>query len=46
MRLRIVQFSEEMTAQTFKTLIQYVLTILPSPIRMVQTNNDTTFTHS
>jgi transposase InsO family protein len=44
-RVRLVQFSEELTAQTSAAFAQYVLTTFPFPVRCVQTDNDPTFTH-
>jgi transposase InsO family protein len=44
-RLRIIQFSEELAIHHSKTFIQYVLTTFPFPIRTVQTDNDSIFTH-
>ncbi len=44
-RLRLIQFHEEMATYTAKAFIQYVLSTFPFPVRMVQTDNDSIFTH-
>lgn len=44
-RLRIIQLSEEMTIHTSKAFIQYALASFPFPVRIVQTDNDSIFTH-
>jgi len=44
-RLRIVQFSEEIGNHVSKAFIQYALSTFPFPVRIVQTDNDTTFTN-
>jgi transposase InsO family protein len=44
-RLRIIQFHQEMAAYTAKAFIQYALATFPFPIRIVQTDNDSIFTH-
>ena len=44
-RLRLVQFSEEMTTHISKSFAQYALTSFPFPVRVVQTDNDAVFTH-
>ena len=44
-RLRVVSFSEEMTNSTSKAFVQLALSTFPFPVRMVQTDNDSTFTH-
>jgi len=44
-RLRLVQFSQEMATYTSKAFIQYALSSFPFPIRIVQTDNDSIFTH-
>jgi transposase InsO family protein len=44
-RLRLVSLAEEMTISTAKAFAQYVLSTFPFPVRMVQTDNDSIFTH-
>jgi transposase InsO family protein len=44
-RLRIIQLSEEMAVHTSKAFIQYALSSFPFPVRIVQTDNDSIFTH-
>lgn len=44
-RLRVIQFHQEMASNTAKTFIQYVLSSFPFPVRIVQTDNDSIFTH-
>lgn len=44
-RLRVVSFSEEVTNTTSKAFVQFVLSTFPFPVRCVQTDNDSTFTH-
>jgi transposase InsO family protein len=44
-RLRLVQFSDELSTAASKAFAQYVLSTFPFPVRMVQTDNDSTFTH-
>jgi transposase InsO family protein len=44
-RLRVVSFSEEMTNATSKAFVQFALSTFPFPVRCVQTDNDSTFTH-
>lgn len=44
-RLRVVSFSEEMTNSTAKAFVQFALSTLPFPVRMVQTDNDSPVTH-
>lgn len=44
-RLRLIQFHEEMASYTAKTFIQYALSTFPFPVRIVQTDNDSIFTH-
>ncbi len=44
-RLRIVQFSEEMANHVSQAFLQYVLSTLPFPVKIVQTDNDATFTN-
>jgi transposase InsO family protein len=44
-RLRLVSLAEEMTVSTAKAFAQYVLSTLPFPVRCVQTDNDSIFTH-
>jgi len=44
-RLRVIQFHEEMATYTAKTFIQYALATFPFPVRIVQTDNDSIFTH-
>ena len=43
-RLRVVSFSEEMTTSTSKAFVQFALSTFPFPVRIVQTDNDRTFT--
>ena len=44
-RLRLVLLAEEMTISTAKAFAQYVLSTFPFPVRCVQTDNDSIFTH-
>jgi transposase InsO family protein len=44
-RLRVVQLSEDLTLATAKAFAQYVLSTFPFPVRCVQTDNDSIFTH-
>jgi transposase InsO family protein len=44
-RLRLVSLAEEMTISTAKAFAQYVLSTFPFPIQIVQTDNDSLFTH-
>lgn len=44
-RLRLVSLAEEMTIATAKAFAQYVLSTFPFLVRMVQTDNDSIFTH-
>jgi len=44
-RLRLVSLAEEMTVSTAKAFAQDVLATFPFPVRCVQTDNDSTFTH-
>lgn len=44
-RLRLVSLAEEMTLSTAKAFAQYVLSAFPFPVRCVQTDNDSIFTH-
>lgn len=44
-RLRLIQFHEEMASYTAKAFIQYALSTFPFPIHIVQTDNDSIFTH-
>ncbi|HYB19689.1 MAG TPA: IS481 family transposase [Thermodesulfobacteriota bacterium] len=44
-RLRLIQFHEEMATYTAKAFIQYALSSFPFPVRIVQTDNDSIFTH-
>jgi len=44
-RLRLVSLAEEMTLSTAKAFAQYVLSTFPFAVRMVQTDNDSLFTH-
>jgi transposase InsO family protein len=40
-----IQFHQEMAAYTAKSFIQYALSTFPFPVRIVQTDNDSIFTH-
>ena len=44
-RLRLVSLAEEMTIATAKAFAQFVLSTFPFPVRCVQTDNDSIFTH-
>ncbi len=44
-RLRVVQFSDELSIAAGKAFAQYMLSTFPFPVRMVQTDNDSIFTH-
>lgn len=44
-RLRLVTFSDELSIAASKVFAQYVLATFPFPVRMVQTDNDSIFTH-
>ena len=44
-RLRLVSLAEEMTIPTAKAFAQYVLSPFPFAVRLVQTDNDSIFTH-
>ena len=44
-RLRVIQLHEEMASYTAKAFIQYALSTFPFPVRFVQTDNDSIFTH-
>jgi transposase InsO family protein len=44
-RLRLVQFSDELSLAAAKAFAQYVLSTFPVPVRCVQTDNDAIFTH-
>lgn len=44
-RLRLVAVAEEMTVSTAKAFAQYILSTFPFPVRCVQTDNDSIFTH-
>jgi transposase InsO family protein len=44
-RLRLVTFSDELSLAAAKVFAQYVLSTLPFPVRLVQTDNDSIFTH-
>ncbi len=45
-RLRLVSLAEEATIATAKAFAQYSLSTFPFPVRIVQTDNDSIFTHS
>lgn len=44
-RLRLVTFSDELSIAAAKVFAQFVLSTFPFPVRMVQTDNDSIFTH-
>jgi len=44
-RLRLVQCSDELSLAAAKAFAQYVLSPFPFPVRWVQTDNDSIFTH-
>lgn len=44
-RLRVVQIHEELAIHVAKCFLQYVLSSFPFKVRMVQTDNDSIFTH-
>ena len=44
-RLRVVTFSDEVSLAAAKAFAQYVLSTFPFPVRCVQTDNDSIFTH-
>ncbi len=44
-RLRVVTFSDELSIAASKAFAQFVLSTFPFPVRMVQTDNDSIFTH-
>ncbi len=44
-RLRVVQLHEELAIHVAKAFIQYALSTFPFPVKMVQTDNDSIFTH-
>lgn len=44
-RLRLVTFSDELSLAAAKVFVQFVLSTFPFPVRCVQTDNDSIFTH-
>lgn len=44
-RLRLVTFSDELSIAASKAFAQFVLSTFPFPVRRVQTDNDSIFTH-
>jgi len=44
-RLRVVSFSDELSIAAAKAFAQFVLSTFPFPVQMVQTDNDSIFTH-
>ena len=44
-RLRLVQLHEDLSLAAAKAFTQYVLSTFPFPVRYVQTDNDSIFTH-
>jgi transposase InsO family protein len=44
-RLRLVAFSDELSIAAAKVFAQFVLSTFPFPVRCVQTDNDSIFTH-
>ncbi len=44
-RLRVVQLHEDLSLAAAKAFAQYVLSTFPFPVRCVQTDNDSIFTH-
>jgi transposase InsO family protein len=44
-RLRLVTFSDELSIAASKAFAQFVLSTFPFPVRLVQTDNDSIFTH-
>jgi len=44
-RLRLVTFSDERSSAASKAFAQSVLSTFPFPVRLVQTDNDSIFTH-